>query len=104
MFYTQSGWEIEDEEQLKGLPYKPLYYTERGSQWKKMFPKLHKTISHFFEDTNSCCGEYAYVKELDGTLECYLISYWNEETRDFNDTFTPIKQEIPADYPQELMA
>ena len=27
--YTQSGWEIEDEEQLKGLPYKPLYYTER---------------------------------------------------------------------------
>ena len=45
--YTQSGWEIEDEEKLKGLPYKPLYYTERGSQWKKMLPKLHKTILTF---------------------------------------------------------
>ena len=66
-------------------------------------PRLHKTTSHFFEDTNKCCGEYAYIKELDGTLECYAISYWNEETRDFNDVFTPIKQEIPADYPQELM-
>ena len=48
--------------------------------------------------------EYAYVKELDGTLECYGLSFWNEETKDFNDVFTPIKETIPADYPQELMA
>ena len=102
--YTQSGWEIEDEEKLKVLPYKPLYYTERGESMEENAPRLHKTTSHFFEDTNKCCGEYAYIKELDGTLECWGISYWNEETKDFNDVFTPIKQEIPADYPQELMA
>ena len=102
--YTQSGWEIEDEEKLKGLPYKPLYYTERGESLDDNAPRIHKTISHFFEDTNKCCGEYAYVKELDGTLDCYGLSFWNEETKDFNDTFTPIKETIPADYPQELMA
>ena len=101
--YTQSGWEIEDEEKLKGLPYKPLYYTERGESIEENAPKLHKTISHFFEDTNNCCGRVC----LQGTRRNFgmlCISYWNEETKDFNDTFTPIKQEIPADYPQELMS
>ena len=97
--YSDSTWDID----VKCDP-RPLYYTERGESIDDNAPRLHKTTSHFFEDTNKCCGEYAYIKELDGTLVCYGISFWNEETKDFNDTFTPIKEEIPADYPQELMA
>ena len=38
--YTQSGWEIEDEEKLKDLPYKPLYYTDRGESIDDNAPKL----------------------------------------------------------------
>ena len=33
--------------------------------------------------------------------ECFFLD-WNEETKDFNDTFKPIKETIPADYPKEL--
>ena len=100
--YTNSGWDLTEPEELEGREYKPCYYTERGESIDDNAPKLHKTISHFFEDTNKCCGEYAYVKELDGTLVCYGISFWNPETKDFNDTFTPIKETIPADYPKDL--
>ena len=69
--YTQSGWEIEDEDKVENVTIQTSIL-HRGESMEENAPRLHKTTSHFFEDTNKCCGEFAYIKELDGTLECYV--------------------------------
>ena len=100
--WTQSGWEIEDEEQLKGLPYQPLYYTERGESLEDNAPKLSKDEAEYLVTTDKCCGEFAYIFELNNTWRCIGLDFWNPETKTFNDTVAYVEKTIPADYPSQL--
>ena len=97
--YTQSGWEIEDEEKLKDLPYKPLYYTDRGESIDDNAPKLSKNEKEYLVTTDKCCGEFAYIFELNNTWRCIGLDFWNPETKEFNDTVKYVEKTIPADYP-----
>ena len=100
--WTQSGWEIEDEEQLKGLPFQPLYYTERGESLEDNAPKLSKDEKEYLVTTDKCCGEFAYIFELNNTWRCIELRFWDSVTGKFYDKFDSQERLIPADYPTEL--
>ena len=100
--WTQSGWEIEDEEKLKGLPYVPLYYTERGESLEDNAPKLSKDEKEYLVTTDKCCGEFAYIFELNNTWRCIELRFWDSVTGKFYDKFDSQERLIPADYPTEL--
>ena len=102
--YTQSGWEIEDEEKLKDLPYKPLYYTDRGESIDDNAPKLSKNEKEYLVTTDKCCGEFAYIFELNNTWRCIELRFWDSVTGQFYDKFDSQERNIPDNYPQELAA
>ena len=100
--WTQSGWELEDDEELEGKPYVPLYYTDRGEKLEDNAPKLSKDEAEYLVTTNKCCGEFAYIFELNNTWRCIGLDFWNPETKTFNDTVQYVEKTIPADYPSQL--
>ena len=95
--YTDSDWEHEE---LK--TYRPLYYTERGEKLDDNAPKLSKDEAEYLVTTNKCCGEFAYIFELNNTWRCIGLDFWNPETKTFNDTVQYVEKTIPADYPSQL--
>jgi len=92
--YTDSDWEHEE---LK--EFRPLYYTERGEKLEDNAPRLHKDEKEYLIDTDKCCGEFAYIFELNNTWRCISIDFWNEETKGFLDNPAYHERTIPADYP-----
>ena len=62
-------------------------------------PKLHKDEQEYLIDTDKCCGEFAYIFELNNKWRCIGLDFWNPETKDFNDTVQYVEKTIPADYP-----
>jgi hypothetical protein len=95
--YTDSDWEHEE---LK--TYRPLYYTERGEKLDDNAPKLSKDEAEYLVTTDKCCGEFAYIFELNNTWRCIGLDFWNPETKTFNDTVQYVEKTIPADYPSQL--
>ena len=82
--------------------FRPLYYTERGEELEDNAPKLHKDEKEYLIDTDKCCGEFAYIFELNNTWRCISLDFWNPETKSFNDTVQYVEKTIPADYPKEF--
>ena len=95
--YTDSDWEHEEL-----IEFRPLYYTERGEELEDNAPKLHKDEKEYLIDTDKCCGEFAYIFELNNTWRCISLDFWNPETKSFNDTVQYVERTIPADYPKEF--
>ena len=100
--WTQSGWELEDDEELEGKPYVPLYYTDRGEKLEDNAPKLSKDEQEYLVTTDKCCGEFAYIFELNNTWRCIELRFWDSVTGKFYDKFDSQERLIPADYPTEL--
>ena len=92
--YSDSGWDLDDKRDPR-----PLYYTERGEKLEDNAPKLSKNDAEFLDITDKCCGEFAYIFELNNTWRCIGLDFWNPVTKDFNDTVKYVEKTIPADYP-----
>ena len=92
--YTDSGWDLDEKRE-----YAPLYYTDRGESLEDNAPKLSKNEKEFLVTTDKCCGEFAYIFELNNTWRCIGLDFWNPETKEFNDTVKYVEKTIPADYP-----
>jgi len=97
--YTDSGWDLDEKRE-----YAPLYYTERGESLDDNAPKLSKNEKEYLVTTDKCCGEFAYIFELNNTWRCIELRFWDSATGQFYDKFDSQERNIPADYPQELMA
>ena len=95
--YTDSDWQHDE---LK--TFRPLYYTERGEKLEDNAPKLSKDEAEYLVTTDKCCGEFAYIFELNNTWRCIGLDFWNPETKSFNDTVQYVEKTIPADYPKEF--
>ena len=92
--YSDNTWDID----VKCDP-RPLYYTERGESLDDNAPKLSKNEKEYLVTTDKCCGEFAYIFELNNTWRCIGLDFWNPETKEFNDTVKYVEKTIPADYP-----
>ena len=92
--YSDSGWDLDDKRDPR-----PLYYTERGEKLEDNAPKLSKNDAEFLDITDKCCGEFAYIFELNNTWRCIGLDFWNPVTKDFNDTVKYVEKTIPAEYP-----
>ena len=92
--YSDSGWDLDDKRDPR-----PLYYTERGEKLEDNAPKISKDETQYLVDTDKCCGEFAYIFELNNTWRCVSIDFWNEETKGFLDKPEYNERTIPADYP-----
>ena len=97
--YSDNTWDID----VKCDP-RPLYYTERGESLDDNAPKLSKNEKEYLVTTDKCCGEFAYIFELNNTWRCIELRFWDSATGQFYDKFDSQERNIPADYPQELMA
>ena len=97
--YTDSGWDLDEKRE-----YAPLYYTDRGESIDDNAPKLDKNETEYLITTDKCCGEFAYIFELNDTWRCIELRFWDSATGQFYDKFDSQERNIPADYPQELMA
>ena len=95
--YTDSDWQHDE---LK--TFRPLYYTERGEKLEDNAPKLSKDEKEYLVTTDKCCGEFAYIFELNNTWRCIALNFWNPVTKSFNDTVQYDEMTIPADYPKEF--
>ena len=92
--YTDSDWEHEE---LK--EYRPLYYTERGEKLEDNAPKISKDETQYMVDTDKCCGEFAYIFELNNTWRCIEIRFWDSVTGKMFDNFVPQERQIPTEQP-----
>ena len=97
--YSDNTWDID----VKCDP-RPLYYTERGESLDDNAPKLSKNEKEYLVTTDKCCGEFAYIFELNNTWRCIELRFWDSVTGQFYDKFDSQERNIPADYPQELAA
>ena len=97
--WTQSGWELEDDEELEGKPYVPLYYTDRGEKLEDNAPKLSKDEKEYLVDTDKCCGEFAYIFELNNVWRCIELRFWDRVSGEMFDTFVSEERQIPAEQP-----
>ena len=97
--YTDSGWDLDEKRE-----YAPLYYTERGESLDDNAPKLSKNEKEYLVTTDKCCGEFAYIFELNNTWRCIELRFWDSATGQFYDKFDSQERNIPDNYPQELAA
>ena len=96
--YSDNEYDYEKQEFVKRDP-RPEYYADRGEKIEDVCPKLYKNDKEYFVATNKCCGEFAYIFELNNTWRCISIDFWNEETKGFLDEPEYNEKTIPADYP-----
>ena len=99
--YSDNEYDYEKQEFIKRDP-RPEYYTDRGEKLEDVAPKLSKDEKEYLVTTNKCCGEFAYIFELNNTWRCIALNFWNPVTKSFNDTVQYDEMTIPADYPKEL--
>ena len=92
--YTDSDWEHEE---LK--EFRPLYYTERGEELEDNAPKLHKDEKEYLIDTDKCCGEFAYIFELNNVWRCIELRFWDRVSGEMFDTFVSEERQIPREQP-----
>ena len=92
--YTDSGWDLDEKRE-----YAPLYYTERGEKLEDNAPKLSKNDAEFLDITDKCCGEFAYIFELNNTWRCFELRFWDSVTGEYFDKFVPQERQIPVEYP-----
>ena len=97
--YSDNTWDID----VKCDP-RPLYYTERGESLDDNAPKLSKNEKEYLVTTDKCCGEFAYIFELNNTWRCIELRFWDSATGQFYDKFDSQERNIPDNYPQELAA
>ena len=97
--YSDNTWDID----VKCDP-RPLYYTERGESLDDNAPKLSKNEKEYLVTTDKCCGEFAYIFELNNTWRCIELRFWDSVTGQFYDKFDSQERNIPDNYPQELAA
>lgn len=55
--YSDSEYDYEKQEFVKRDP-RPTYYSEQGEDCP---PKLAESITEYLEQTDKCCGEFAYL-------------------------------------------
>ena len=96
--YSDNEYDYEKQEFVKRDP-RPEYYADRGEKIEDVCPKLYKNDKEYFVATNKCCGEFAYIFELNNKWRCIALDFWNPVTKDFNDTVQYVEKTIPADYP-----
>ena len=92
--YTDSGWDLDEKRD-----YAPLYYTDRGESLEDNAPKLSKNEKEFLVTTDKCCGEFAYIFELNNTWRCFELRFWDSVTGEYFDKFVPQERQIPVEYP-----
>ena len=96
--YSDNEYDYEKQEFVKRDP-RPEYYADRGEKLEDVAPKLSKDEKEYLVTTDKCCGEFAYIFELNNTWRCIGLDFWNPETKEFNDTVKYVEKTIPADYP-----
>ena len=96
--YSDNEYDYEKQEFVKRDP-RPEYYADRGEKIEDVCPKLYKNDKEYFVATNKCCGEFAYIFELNNKWRCIALDFWNEETKGFLDEPEYNEKTIPADYP-----
>ena len=99
--YSDNEYDYEKQEFVKRDP-RPEYYADRGEKLEDVAPKLSKNEKEYLVTTDKCCGEFAYIFELNNTWRCISLDFWNPETKSFNDTVQYVERTIPADYPKEF--
>ena len=96
--YSDNEYDYEKQEFVKRDP-RPEYYADRGEKLEDVAPKLSKDEKEYLVTTDKCCGEFAYIFELNNVWRCISIDFWNEETKGFLDEPEYNEKTIPADYP-----
>ena len=99
--YSDNEYDYEKQEFIKRDP-RPEYYADRGEKLEDVAPKLSKDEKEYLVTTDKCCGEFAYIFELNITWRCIGLDFWNPETKTFNDKVAYVEKTIPADYPKEF--
>ena len=92
--YTDSGWDLDEKRE-----YAPLYYTDRGESLEDNAPKLSKNEKEFLVTTDKCCGEFAYIFELNNVWRCIELRFWDRVTGEMFDKFVSEERQIPAEQP-----
>jgi len=95
--YSDNEYDYEKQEFVKRDP-RPEYYTNRGEKLEDNAPKLSKDDKEYFDITDKCCGEFAYIFELNNTWRCYELRFWDADGKMF-DKFVTREREIPAEQP-----
>ena len=92
--YSDNTWDID----VKCDP-RPLYYTERGESLDDNAPKLSKNEKEYLVTTDKCCGEFAYIFELNNVWRCIELRFWDRVTGEMFDKFVSEERQIPAEQP-----
>ena len=96
--YSDNEYDYEKQEFVKRDP-RPEYYADRGEKIEDTCPKLSKDDKEYFVTTDKCCGEYAYIFELNDTWRCIELRFWDRVTGEYFDKFVPEERQIPAEQP-----
>ena len=96
--YSDNEYDYEKQEFIKRDP-RPEYYTDRGEKLEDVAPKLSKDETEYLVTTNKCCGEFAYIFELNNTWRCIELRFWDSVTGKHYDEFVPQERQIPAEQP-----
>ena len=96
--YSDNEYDYEKQEFVKRDP-RPEYYADRGEKIEDTCPKLSKDDKEYFVTTDKCCGEYAYIFELNDTWRCFELRFWDRVTGEYFAKFVPEERQIPAEQP-----
>ena len=96
--YSDNEYDYEKQEFVKRDP-RPEYYADRGEKIEDTCPKLSKDEQEFLVTTDKCCGEFAYIFELNNTWRCIELRFWDRDSGEMFDKFVPQERQIPAEQP-----
>ena len=95
---SDNEYDFEKQGYVKRDP-RPEYYADRGEKLEDVAPKLSKDEKEYLVDTDKCCGEFAYIFELNNTWRCIEIRFWDSVTGKMFDNFVPQERQIPTEQP-----
>ena len=96
--YSDNEYDYEKQEFVKRDP-RPEYYADRGEKLEDVAPKLSKDEKEYLVTTDKCCGEFAYIFELNNVWRCIELRFWDRVSGEMFDTFVSEERQIPAEQP-----